>query len=138
MIWNLYAIKIIISFFQTLPFISLLSLFISFAKKDILKLEFEHFFWIQMAPSMSKQKPIMEEMLWKFPHISNQIFKKLSNKNLVKSQKIARTWKFFSTIRDFTNKESNTKFFKRTKMPMVAHLFTMQLKMVIFWSVSSL
>ena len=34
-------------------------------------------------------------MLWKFPHVGNQVFKKLSNKNLAKSKKVARTWESF-------------------------------------------
>lgn len=46
----------------------------------------------------------MEDMLWKFPHIGQQIFKKLSNKNLAKSKEVARTWKHFIT---------NEKFYKQ-------------------------
>ena len=37
----------------------------------------------------------MEDMLWKFPHVGEQIFKKLSNKNLAKCKKVARTWDHF-------------------------------------------
>ena len=37
----------------------------------------------------------MEDMLWKFPHVGNNIFKKLSNKNLVKCKKVGRTWENF-------------------------------------------
>ena len=37
----------------------------------------------------------MEDMLWKFPHIGEGIFKKLSNKNVVKCKKVARTWESF-------------------------------------------
>ena len=37
----------------------------------------------------------MEDMLWKFPHVGQQIFKKLSNKNLAKSKKVGRTWENF-------------------------------------------
>ena len=37
----------------------------------------------------------MEDMLWKFPHVGQQIFKKLSNKNLTKSKEVARTWEHF-------------------------------------------
>ena len=37
----------------------------------------------------------MEDMLWKFPHIGEGIFKKLSNKNLLKCKKVARTWVYF-------------------------------------------
>ena len=37
----------------------------------------------------------MEDMLWKFPHVGEQVFKKLSNKNLAKSKKVAKTWERF-------------------------------------------
>ena len=37
----------------------------------------------------------MEDILWKFPHVGQQVFKKLSNKNLAKSKKVARTWESF-------------------------------------------
>ena len=37
----------------------------------------------------------MEDMLWKFPHLGVGIFKKLSNKNLAKCKKVARTWDQF-------------------------------------------
>ena len=37
----------------------------------------------------------MEDMLWKFPHVGKQIFKKLSNKNLSKTKKVARSWEHF-------------------------------------------
>ena len=46
----------------------------------------------------------MEDMLWKFPHVGQQIFKKLSNKALAKNKKVARTWKHFIT---------NEKFYKQ-------------------------
>ena len=46
----------------------------------------------------------MEDMLWKFPHVGQQIFKKLSNKNLTKSKEVARTWEHFIT---------NEKFYKQ-------------------------
>ena len=48
-----------------------------------------------MAPSISKQKPMMEEIIWRFPHIGNNIFKRLSNKSLIKCKKVARTWEYF-------------------------------------------
>ena len=37
----------------------------------------------------------MEEILWRFPHIGENIFKKLSNENLIKSKKVAKTWERF-------------------------------------------
>ena len=43
-------------------------------------------------------------MLWKFPHVGQQVFKKLSNENLAKSKKVARTWENFIT---------NEKFYKQ-------------------------
>ena len=43
----------------------------------------------------------MEDMLWKFPHVGQQIFSKLSNKNLVKGKKVARTWEHFITNEHF-------------------------------------
>ena len=46
----------------------------------------------------------MEDMLWKFPHVGQQVFKKLSNKNLAKGKKVARTWESFI---------SNEKFYKQ-------------------------
>ena len=47
------------------------------------------------------EDPIMEDMLWKFPHVGQQIFKKLSNKNLAKSKKVAKTWENFITNEKF-------------------------------------
>ena len=44
---------------------------------------------------MLKQGATMEDMLWKFPHVGQQIFKKLSNKNLVKIKEVARSWEHF-------------------------------------------
>ena len=46
----------------------------------------------------------MEDMLWKFPHVGQQIFKKLSNKNLAKCKKVSRSWEYFIT---------NEKFYKQ-------------------------
>ena len=43
----------------------------------------------------------MEDMLWKFPHVGKQILMKLSNKNLAKSKKAARTWDHFITNERF-------------------------------------
>ena len=43
----------------------------------------------------------MEDMLWKFPHVGKQIFKNLSNKNLAKSKKVARSWEHFITNENF-------------------------------------
>ena len=37
----------------------------------------------------------MEDMLWRFPHIGEQIFKKLSNKNIAKCRKVAKSWEHF-------------------------------------------
>ena len=37
----------------------------------------------------------MEDMLWKFPHIGENIFKKLSNSNLAKCKKVTRAWEYF-------------------------------------------
>ena len=54
--------------------------------------------------SFLNQHLIMEDMLWKFPHVGQQIFKNLSNKNLVKSKEVARTWEDFIT---------NEKFYKQ-------------------------
>ena len=51
-----------------------------------------------------KDHPTMEDMLLKFPHVGQQIFKKLSNKNLTKSKEVARTWEHFIT---------NEKFYKQ-------------------------
>ena len=46
----------------------------------------------------------MEDMLWKFPHIGENIFKKLSKKNLAKCKKVSRSWEYFIT---------NEKFYKQ-------------------------
>ena len=46
----------------------------------------------------------MEDMLWKFPHVGQQMFKILSNKNLAKIKKVARSWDHFIT---------NEKFYKQ-------------------------
>ena len=45
----------------------------------------------------------MEDMLWKYPHLGEDVFKKLSNKNLAKCKKVARTWESFITIRFLDN-----------------------------------
>ena len=37
----------------------------------------------------------MEDMFWKFPHLGQQIIKKLSNKNIAKGKKVARSWERF-------------------------------------------
>ena len=37
----------------------------------------------------------MEDMLWRFPHIGENIFKKLSNRNLAECKKVARSWAYF-------------------------------------------
>ena len=39
----------------------------------------------------------MEDMLWRFPHVGEQIFTKLSNKDLAKSRKIGKS-KFYFKI----------------------------------------
>ena len=46
----------------------------------------------------------MEDMLWKFPHIGKQVFKKLWNKSLAKSKKVSKSWELFIT---------NEKFYKQ-------------------------
>ena len=43
----------------------------------------------------------MEDMLWKFPHIGENIFKKLSKKNLVKCLKVKPSWEQFITNENF-------------------------------------
>ena len=43
----------------------------------------------------------MEDMFWKFPHIGEEIFKKLGNKNLAKCQKVGKTWGHFITNQRF-------------------------------------
>ena len=43
----------------------------------------------------------MEDMLWKFPHVGENIFKKLSNKKLAKCKEVARTWEYFITHEKF-------------------------------------
>ena len=43
----------------------------------------------------------MEDMLWRFPHIGEQVFKKLSNRNLAKCRKVARTWERFNANQRF-------------------------------------
>ena len=43
----------------------------------------------------------MEEILWRFPHIGEETFKKLSNKSLVKCMTINRTWYHFITNEKF-------------------------------------
>ena len=85
--------------------------------------------------SASTEVQIMEDMFWKFPHIGEQIFKKLSNKSLLKCMKVAKTWKYFITNEKFCNKESNMKQCRKTRMKMGAHLFTKQQKMGNFWNV---
>ena len=47
----------------------------------------------------------MEDMFWKFSHLGQQIIKKLSNKNLAKGKKVARSWEHFIT---------NEKFYKQS------------------------
>ena len=43
----------------------------------------------------------MEDMLWKFPHVGEGIFKRLSNKNMVKCKKVCRNWEYFITNKRF-------------------------------------
>ena len=43
----------------------------------------------------------MEDMLWKFPYIGQKIFKKLSNHNLAKCKKVAKTWEHFIINENF-------------------------------------
>ena len=47
----------------------------------------------------------MEDMLWKFPHVGKRIFKKLSNKNLVKCKEVGRSWEYFITHEKFYNEK---------------------------------
>ena len=67
---------------------------------------------------MSKQKPTMEDMLWRFPHVVKQSLKKLSNKNLAKCKKIARTWEHFIINEKFYNQrvKYKTTLFKNSKI----------------------
>ena len=50
------------------------------------------------------QHSTMEEVLWRFPHIGEQTFKKLSNINLAKWKTVSKTWYHFIT---------NEKFYKQ-------------------------
>ena len=50
---------------------------------------------VQLGISVLKQHSTMEDMFWRFPHIGDQILKKLSNKSIVNSKKLARTWNCF-------------------------------------------
>ena len=43
----------------------------------------------------------MEEVLWRFPHIGEQIFKNLSNKNLVKCKLVNKSWYHFINNQKF-------------------------------------
>ena len=47
----------------------------------------------------------MEDVFWKFPHLGKQIFKKLSNKNLVKSKKVAKTWEYYIANEKFNKQK---------------------------------
>ena len=43
----------------------------------------------------------MNEVLWRFPHIGEHIFKKLRNKDLVKCKNVSRSWYNFITNEKF-------------------------------------
>ena len=45
--------------------------------------------------SSSAKNPTIEEILWRFPHIGEKIFKNLSNKNLVKCKIVSKSWNHF-------------------------------------------
>ena len=51
--------------------------------------------------SLSKLHPIMEEVLLRFPHLGEQIFKKLLNKNLLKCMNVSKTWYHFISKENF-------------------------------------
>ena len=50
----------------------------------------------------------MEEMLWIFPHIGEQIFNSLSNKNIAKCKEVSKTWNHF-IAEDVTYVSQNSK-----------------------------
>ena len=65
--------------------------------------------------SASTEVQIMEDMFWKFPHIGEQIFKKLSNKSLLKCMKVAKTWKYFITNEKFCKLRVKYETMQKTK-----------------------
>ena len=56
----------------------------------------------------NNQQLNMEDMLWKFPHVGADVFKKLSNKNLAKCKKVARTWECFINNERFCKERVKT------------------------------
>ena len=54
----------------------------------------QNFVW----QSVSNQKPIMEEVLIRFPHLGDNIFKKLDSKSLIKCKKVNRTFNNFLKV----------------------------------------
>ena len=44
----------------------------------------------------------MEDLMLKFPHLSEQIFQKLNNESLFKSREVARSWKYFIDERNYS------------------------------------
>ena len=73
-------------------------------KEDLFTLNTKLFSHVQLGISVLKQHSTMEDMFWRFPHIGDQILKKLSNKSIVNSKKLARTWNCFI---------KNAKFYRR-------------------------
>ena len=57
----------------------------------------------------------MEDMLWKFPHIGENIFKKLSNKKLAKCKTVARNWEQFINDERFYKKKVKYELIQKTK-----------------------
>ena len=57
----------------------------------------------------------MEAMLWKFPHIGEGIFKKLSNKNLAKCKKVARNWGQFINNKRFYKQKVKYEMIQKNK-----------------------
>ena len=49
-----------------------------------------------------KKKPVLKEVLLRFPHIGEKIFNSLDNKGLVKCKRICRTWSNFIEDQKFS------------------------------------
>ena len=57
----------------------------------------------------------MEEILWRFPHIWEQIFNRLSNQSLAKSKTVSKTWNNFITNEKFYKLRVNYEMIQKDK-----------------------
>ena len=51
-------------------------------------------------------------MLWKFPHVGERIFKKLTNQNLAKCKKVTRSWDHFIIKANFSAQRKRRDYYE--------------------------